>query len=154
MFKLNEARTENKMGVMPVNRLLLSMAIPMMISMLVQALYNVVDTIFVSSLGKDALTALSLAFSLQNLMISVAVGTGVGVNALLSKSLGAKEFDKANKAATNGVFLAMCSFVVFMIIGIFFTKPYFRMFGSSDSVVEYGYQYLSICCGVSVGLFG
>lgn len=154
MFKLNEARTENKMGVMPVNRLLLSMAIPMMISMLVQALYNVVDTIFVSSLGKDALTALSLAFSLQNLMISVAVGTGVGVNALLSKSLGAKEFDKANKAATNGVFLAMCSFVVFMIIGVFFTKPYFRMFGSSDSVVEYGYQYLSICCGVSVGLFG
>lgn len=146
--------TENKMGVMPVNRLLLSMSLPMVISMLVQALYNVVDTKFVSSLGQDALTALSLAFSLQNLMIAVATGTGVGVNALLSRSLGAKKFERANKAASNGVFLAMCSALVFMLVGVFFTRPFFEMFGSSEGVVEYGTQYLSICCVFSFGLFG
>ena len=151
---LTEVKKENKMGVMPVNRLLISMSVPMMISMLVQALYNIVDTIFVSSLGQDALTALSLAFSLQNLMIAVAVGTGVGVNALLSKSLGAKEYDRANKAATNGIFLAVCSAVVFMFIGFFLTEPYFRMFGSSEQVVKYGSTYLSICCTLSVGIFG
>lgn len=151
---MTEQPSENKMGVMPVNKLLLSMAVPMMISMLVQALYNVVDTIFVSKLGKDALTALSLAFPLQNLMIAVATGTGVGVNALLSRSLGEKNFDKANKAARNGIFLAFASFLVFMLIGIFLTRPYFRMFGSSDTVVDYGAQYLSICCGFSIGLFG
>ena len=154
MLKLTNSPTENKMGVMPVNRLLISMSLPMVISMLVQALYNVVDTIFVSSLGQDALTALSLAFSLQNLMIAVATGTGVGVNALLSRSLGAKKFDRANKAATNGVFLAMCSALVFMLVGIFFTRSFFEMFGSSEGVVEYGTQYLSICCTFSFGIFG
>ena len=154
MFNLTGQKSENKMGVMPVNKLLLSMAVPMIISMLVQALYNIVDTIFVSSLGQDALTALSLAFSLQNHMIAVAVGTGVGVNALLSKSLGAKEYDVANKAASNGIFLSICSALVFLVVGIFLTKPYFIMFGSSDMVVEYGSQYLTICCGLSVGLFG
>ena len=154
MFNLTGQKSENKMGVMPVNKLLLSMAVPMIISMLVQALYHIVDTIFVSSLGQDALTALSLAFSLQNLMIAVAVGTGVGVNALLSKSLGAKEYDVANKAASNGIFLSICSALVFLVVGIFLTKPYFIMFGSSDMVVEYGSQYLTICCGLSVGLFG
>ncbi len=154
MLKLTNNPAENKMGVMPVNRLLLSMSLPMVISMLVQALYNVVDTKFVSSLGQDALTALSLAFSLQNLMIAVATGTGVGVNALLSRSLGAKRFERANKAASNGVFLAMCSALVFMLVGVFFTRPYFEMFGSSEGVVEYGTQYLSICCVFSFGLFG
>ena len=147
-------QTENKMGVMPVNRLLISMAAPMIVSMLVQALYNVVDTIFVSGLGKDALTALSLAFSVQNLMIAVAVGTGVGVNALLSKSLGEKAFDRADKTAINGVFLAFLSSLVFVIIGIFFTKPYVSSFGASEQVVEYGGEYLSICCILSIGLFG
>lgn len=154
MFKLTNSPAENKMGIMPVNRLLISMSLPMVISMLVQALYNVVDTIFVSSLGQDALTALSLAFSLQNLMIAVATGTGVGVNALLSRSLGAKKFDRANKAATNGVFLAMCSALVFMLVGVFFTRAFFEMFGSSAGVVEYGTQYLSICCVFSFGIFG
>mgnify|MGYP001036558580 CR=1 FL=1 len=94
---------ENKMGTMPVNRLLLSMSIPIMISMLVQALYNVVDSIFVAQLSEDALNAVSLAFPIQNLMISVAVGTGVGINALLSRSLGEKNYDAANRAAENGV---------------------------------------------------
>ena len=107
---------ENKMGVMPVNKLLLSMSAPMMASMLVQALYNVVDSIFVSWIDKtndDALPAVSLAFPAQSLMIAVAVGTGVGVNALLSRRLGAKDFDGANKIAGNGLFLAACSYLVF-----------------------------------------
>lgn len=139
---------------MPVNRLLVSMAAPMMISMLVQALYNVVDTMFVSRLGQDALTALSLAFSVQNLMISVAVGTGVGINALLSRSLGEKEFERANKAAENGLFLAAINYIVFLLVGIFFSRAYFSMFDASESVTNYGSQYLSICCILSFGVFG
>ena len=154
MIYLTAEVKENKMGVMPVNKLLLTMSVPMMISMLVQALYNIVDTIFVSKLGTDALTALSLAFPVQNLMIAVATGTGVGMNALLSKSLGEKKFDRANRAACNGIFLAVCSAFVFLIIGLFLTKPFFNMFGSSDGVVEYGSRYLTICCGLSFGLFG
>ncbi len=151
---MTKPQTENKMGVMPVNRLLVSMAAPMMISMLVQALYNVVDTMFVSRLGQDALTALSLAFSVQNLMISVAVGTGVGINALLSRSLGEKEFERANKAAENGLFLAAINYIVFLLVGIFFSRAYFSMFGASESVTNYGSQYLSICCILSFGVFG
>lgn len=151
---LTQPRTENKMGVMPVNRLLVSMAAPMMISMLVQALYNVVDTMFVSRLGKDALTALSLAFSIQNLMIAVAVGTGVGINALLSRSLGEKEFERANKTAENGLFLAGINYIIFLFIGIFFSRSYFLLFGASEAVVEYGAEYLSICCILSFGVFG
>ena len=151
---MTQPRTENKMGVMPVNRLLVSMAAPMMISMLVQALYNVVDTMFVSRLGKDALTALSLAFSVQNLMIAVAVGTGVGINALLSRSLGEKEFERANKTAENGLFLAGINYIVFLLIGIFFSRSYFSLFGASETVTEYGAQYLSICCILSFGVFG
>lgn len=151
---LTQPRTENKMGVMPVNRLLVSMAAPMMISMLVQALYNVVDTMFVSRLGKDALTALSLAFSIQNLMIAVAVGTGVGINALLSRSLGEKEFERANKTAENGLFLAGINYIIFLFIGIFFSRSYFSLFGASEAVVEYGAEYLSICCILSFGVFG
>lgn len=139
---------------MPVNRLLVSMAAPMMISMLVQALYNVVDTMFVSRLGKDALTALSLAFSVQNLMIAVAVGTGVGINALLSRSLGEKEFERAGKTAENGLFLAGINYILFLIVGIFFSRSYFSLFGASETVTEYGAQYLSICCILSFGVFG
>ena len=112
---------ENKMGVQPVGRLLAGMAVPMMISMLVQALYNVVDSIFVSRLSENALTAVSLAFPLQNLMIAVCAGTTVGMNALLSRSLGAKEQDKADQAANTGIFLALCSFVLFCVIGVFFS---------------------------------
>ena len=103
------AQKENKMGVMPVNRLLISMSVPMMISMLVQALYNIVDSMFVAQLSENALTAVSLAFPAQNLMIAVATGTGVGINALLSKSLGEKNFRRADKTANNAVFLALCS---------------------------------------------
>lgn len=151
---MKENIRENKMGTQNVNSLLLSMAIPMMISMLAQALYNVVDTMFVSRLGQDALTALSLAFPVQNLMIAVGVGTGVGTNALLSRSLGEKNFNRANKVAQNGIFLCAISAIVVMLMGIFLVKPYFKSFGSSDSVTLLGTQYLSICMIFSFGLFG
>ena len=102
---------ENKMGVLPVKRLIITMSLPMMISMLVQALYNIVDSIFVAQINQPALTAVSLAFPMQNLMIAIGSGTAVGVNAMLSTSLGQKKFDKANSAANNGIFLAFCSFI-------------------------------------------
>ncbi len=151
---MTENTKENKMGTQKINSLLLSMAIPMMVSMLVQALYNVVDTMFVSRLGQDALTALSLAFPVQNLMIAVGVGTGVGVNALLSRSLGEKNFKKANKVAENGIFLCAISSLVVMLLGIFCVKPYFNSFGTTRNIVLLGTQYLSICMMFSFGLFG
>ena len=144
---------ENKMGVMPVNKLLLSMSVPMMISMLVQALYNIVDSIFVAQISENAFTALSLAFPAQTLMIAVATGTGVGINALLSKSLGEKNFERANKTARNGIFLAICGFVVFAILGIFLSRQFFLWQTDVMEIVDYGTQYLSICCICSFGLF-
>ena len=150
---MSENIRENKMGVQSVHSLLLSMSIPMMISMLVQALYNVVDTMFVSGLGQDALTALSLAFPVQNLLIAVGVGTGVGTNALLSRSLGEKNFERANKVANNGLFLSLISTIVVMVLSLF-SGHYFKFFGSSTNVVEMGTQYLGICMFFSVGLFG
>ena len=102
--------TENKMGVMPVNRLLISMSVPMMLSMLVQALYNIVDSMFVAQINENALTAVSLAFPVQNLMIAVGAGTGVGLNALVSRSLGEGNTERANKAANNGVILSFLAF--------------------------------------------
>ena len=144
---------ENKMGVMPVNKLLLSMSVPMMISMLVQALYNIVDSIFVAQISENAFTALSLAFPAQTLMIAVATGTGVGINALLSKSLGEKNFERANKTARNGIFLAICGFVVFAVLGIFLSRQFFLWQTDVMEIVDYGTQYLSICCICSFGLF-
>ncbi len=145
---------ENKMGTQKINSLLLSMAIPMMISMLVQALYNIVDTMFVSRLGQDALTALSLAFPVQNFLIAVGVGTGVGVNALLSRSLGEKNAERANRTAENGIFLFIISSIVVMLLGIFCVKPYFQSFGTTENIAELGTDYLSICMIFSIGLFG
>ena len=110
---------ENKMGTMPVNRLLLTMSLPMVISMLVQALYNIVDSIYVSQISENALTAVSLAFPIQNLMIAFASGTGVGVNALLSKSLGQKNFEQADRAAANGVVITVFNILLFVLIGAF-----------------------------------
>lgn len=144
---------ENKMGTMPVNRLLLSMSIPIMISMLVQALYNVVDSIFVAQLSEDALNAVSLAFPIQNLMISVAVGTGVGINALLSKSLGEKRQDRANAAAMNGLFLAAVSYLVFMLIGLTCSRLFFAIQTDKQAIVDYGESYMFIVCVLSVGMF-
>lgn len=148
-------KTENKMGVMSVKRLVITMSLPMMLSMLVQALYNVVDSVFVSRVCEDALTAVSLAFPIQNLMIGVATGTGVGVNALLSRSLGEKNFDKANKIAAQGVFLAMLSALFFLLFGVFGVKIFFAtQVEPGTAIYNYGVDYLSVICIASVGVFG
>ena len=144
---------ENIMGTMDINPLLIKLSVPMMISMLVQALYNVVDSIFVSHVSESALTAVSLAFSLQNVMIAVGVGTGVGVNALLSKSLGEKDQYRANKTAENGIFLAFCSFAVFFVIGLTCMKPYFYAQTNDAEIAQQGIRYLTVCSVFSLGLF-
>ena len=148
-----ERPRENKMGTMPVKKLLISMALPMMISMLVQALYNVVDSIFVARIEEDALTAVTLAFPLQNLMIAVGGGIGVGVNALLSRSLGEKRFDQANDAANTGLFLTFLHYILFLLIAIFAAKPFIRSQTADPRIMEYGVTYLTIVCGASIGLF-
>ena len=147
-----EAR-ENIMGTMEINPLLVKLSVPMMISMLVQALYNVVDSVFVSHVSESALTAVSLAFSLQNVMIAVGVGTGVGVNAMLSKSLGEKNQRRANATAENGIFLSLCSFVVFLVVGLTCMKPYFYAQTSDAAIARQGIQYLAVCCIFSLGIF-
>lgn len=143
----------DKMGTMPMNSLLLSMAFPMMISMLVQALYNIVDSVFVSMLNENALTAVSLAFPIQSLMIAVGAGTGVGINAILSRSLGEKEQESANKAAENGIFLAAVSYLVFLVLGLAIARPFYLSQTSDPQIVEYGVSYLSIVCAFSFGMF-
>ena len=147
---------ENKMGTMPVGKLLFNMSLPMMVSMLVQALYNIVDSIFVAKLSENALTAVSLAFPLQTLLIAVATGTGVGMNALLSKSLGEHDFKKANKIADNGIFLYVLSYIVFLILGFTVVKPFYAsQIGSADvEIMELGINYLSTVMILSFGLFG
>ena len=147
---------ENKMGTMPVGKLLFNMSLPMMVSMLVQALYNIVDSIFVAKLSENALTAVSLAFPLQTLLIAVATGTGVGMNALLSQSLGEHDFKKANKIADNGIFLYVLSYIVFLILGFTVVKPFYAsQIGSADvEIMELGIDYLSTVMILSFGLFG
>lgn len=145
---------ENKMGVMPVNRLLVTMALPIMVSMLVQALYNVVDSIFVARVSDEALTAVSLAFPAQNLMIAIGVGTCVGINALLSRALGEKEFDYANSVAKNGVFLAIISYLVFLVLGLTASEYFYTVQTNNKEVIEGGVAYLKICTVFSFGIFG
>ncbi len=144
---------ENKMGVMAENRLLLSMSIPMMVSMLVQALYNVVDSIFVSRINENALTAVSLAFPIQSLMIGLGVGTGVGVNALLSRSLGERDYKKVNDSAEHGIFLSVLSYFLFLVIGLTMVVPFYRTQTNDPQILQYGVQYLSIVCCCSFGMF-
>ena len=153
--ELGTKQQENKMGVMPVNRLLLNMSVPMMISMLVQALYNIVDSIFVARVSEEALTAVSLAFPIQTLLIAVGGGTGVGVNALLSKTLGEKNYETANKTAVNGIFLAFLNFLLFVVIGLTVVKPfYFSQVKTTESdIYSMGIQYLSIVCICSFGVY-
>ena len=150
---MSEQVQENKMGIMPVGKLLMSMSIPMMISMLVQALYNVVDSYFVAQISQDALNAVGLAFPIQNLMIAVSVGTGVGVNALLSRSLGEKNYETANATAGNGLLLAFLSGLVFIIIGQTVPRAFYLAQTDISGIVEQGSVYLSICCTWSMGLF-
>ena len=154
MSENNTIQTENKMGVMPVGKLLVQMALPMMISMLVQALYNIVDSIFVGYISENALTAVSLAFPIQNLMIAVATGTGVGINALLSMRLGQKNMNAVNDTAMNGLFLSICSFVVFVILGFTIPEVYFKSQTSDLEIIDYGVKYLRVCLIASFGLFG
>ena len=144
---------ENKMGVMPVKELIISMSLPMMISMLVQALYNVVDSIFVAKISEGALTAVTLAFPMQNLMIALGSGTGVGINALLSRSLGEKNFDKSDSSANTGLLLTFFNYIAFLIIGIFFAGPFISTQTSSPEIRAYGAEYLSIICCLSFGIF-
>ena len=144
---------ENRMGTQPVKQLIISMSLPMMISMLVQALYNVVDSIFVARIGEGALTAVTLAFPLQNLMIAVGSGTGVGINALLSRSLGEKKFDRSDSAANNGLFLTFMNFVIFLLIGIFFARPFIKTQITDPQIIEYGATYLQIVSCLSFGIF-
>ena len=144
---------ENKMGVMPIGKLLVNMALPIILSMLVQALYNVVDSIYVSQISESAVAALSLAFPVQNLLIGFAVGIGVGVNSLLSKSLGMRDQEAANRTAGNGMVLMMIASFGFMLFGIFGVRPFFQVQSNVAETVEGGIDYLSICCIFSMGVF-
>ena len=148
-----ETLQENKMGVMPVGKLLVNMALPMIISMLVQALYNIVDSVYVSQVSESAVTALSLAFPVQNMQIGFAVGVGVGVNALLSQSLGRKDQESVNWAAGQGIFLALVATGLFMLFGFFGVRPYYTMQSTVAETVEGGIAYTSICCIFTVGIF-
>ena len=144
---------ENKMGVMPIGKLLVNMALPIILSMLVQALYNVVDSIYVSQISESAVAALSLAFPVQNLLIGFAVDIGVGVNSLLSKSLGMRDQEAANRTAGNGMVLMMIASFGFMLFGIFGVRPFFQVQSNVVETVEGGIDYLSICCIFSMGVF-
>ncbi len=145
---------ENKMGVMPVGKLLINMSVPMMCSMLVQALYNVVDSIFVSQICEDALTAVSMAFPLQSILIALGAGMGVGVNALVSRALGEKNFTRASRVAEHGVFLSICTYVVFLIIGLTCITPFYVGQTDNAAIIGYGVQYLTIVSCMSFGIFG
>lgn len=148
-----EQTKENKMGVVPVNKLLITMSLPMMASMLVQALYNVVDSIFVSRINENALTAVSLAFPIQTLMIAVAGGTCVGINAVLSKALGEKNQDVVNKTAGNGITLMAAGYVIFLLVGLFGAKAFYLSQTDDAQIVQYGCEYLSVVCCMSFGIY-
>lgn len=143
----------NKLGTMPISKLIWNMSLPIIVSMLVQALYNIVDSVFVSRICEQALTAVSLAFPAQNLMIGLATGTAVGVNALMGRALGAGEHERANHIATNGVFLAGVGFAICAILAAFFARMFFAAQTSIDYIVDNGATYLRICCCASLGLF-
>ena len=150
---MNKEIKENKMGTMPVGKLLISMSLPMMISMIVQAMYNIVDSIFVSRIHEDALTAVSMAFPLQTLCVALGAGMGVGINALLSRSLGAKDQEMVNKSAMNGIFMTLVSYILFLILGLTAVRPFYMIQTDSAAIIEYGTQYLSVVCCFSFGMF-
>lgn len=152
--RMEELREENKMGSMPIGRLLITMAVPMILSMLVQALYNIVDSIFVARISQDALSAVSLAFSLQNLMIAIGSGTGVGINAFLSKSLGEHDYKSANKVANHTIYFWAISFVIFLVIGLTCSEAYFRVQTSDENIIGYGVDYMKVVACCCFGLFG
>ena len=149
-----ELQKENKMGTMPLLKLIITMSLPMILSMLVQACYNIVDSIFIARYSDAALAAVSYAFPAQNLMIGVATGTGVGINALLSRSLGEKNFEKANRTAGNGIVLALLSSLAFLIFGLTMSETLISFQTKTPEIIKYGTKYLTICCGLSFGIFG
>ena len=151
---MSENIQENKMGVMPVPKLLFNMAIPMVVSMLMQALYNIVDSAFVGMYSTHALEAVSIAFPIQNLMIAFATGTGVGINALLSRHLGEKKFEAVDTTANTGLFLAICSYILFAILGLTIVRPFFSMQSDIAEVVNYGEEYLTVILLCGFGIFG
>ncbi len=144
---------ENKMGIMPINKLLISMALPMMISMLVQALYNIIDSIFVARLSEDALTAVSMAFPMQNLMIATATGLGVGINAMLSRHLGEKNRAAADKVALNGIFLEFLAYIIFLILAFTVIRPFYLVQAGEGEIAEMGIEYLTIATAAAFGIF-
>ena len=150
---MEENIRENKMGTMPIGKLLANMAGPVMVSMLFQALYNIVDSVFVARLSQDAMNAVSLAFPLQMLCIAFSVGTGVGMNALLARSLGEKNQTAVNRAAGTGLFLTLCTAAVFMLFGLTMAAPYFRVQTDNAQIIAYGQDYVRICIGCSLGIF-
>ena len=147
-------QNENKLGVMPIKKLIWNMSLPIIISMLVQALYNIVDSVFVSWVSEASLTAVSLAFPAQNLMISLAAGTAVGVNALMGRALGAKDQKRADTVAMNGLFLALMGFVLCAVLGLTLSDFYFRSQTDVEEIIQMGNQYLMIVMGASFGAFG
>ena len=148
-----ENAKQNKMGTAPIFPLIVSMSLPAMFSMLIQAMYNIVDSIFVARVGDNALTAVSLAFPIQTLIIAVAVGTGVGLNSLISRRLGEQNYEAANSAASQGPFLGICSWLVFAVFGLFFSRTFFEAFTETAQVIEMGTQYISIVTIFSFGSF-
>ena len=152
MDNLNQVQ-ENKMGTMPINRLLISISVPMMISMLVQALYNIVDSIFVAQIDEKALTGVTLAFPVQSLMIAIAVGSGVGINALISRRLGQQRFEEANQTAENGIFLNILHYIFFAGLAVLFMNQFFRSQTSDPDIIRYGEEYLYIISFLGLGKF-
>lgn len=150
MFNMAELK-ENKMGVMPIKKLILSMSLPMMLSMLVQALYNIVDSVFVSRISENALTAVTLAFPLQTLIISFGSGVGVGINALLSKALGEKNFKRADSAANSGILLTIVNYIIFFFVGLFVVEKFIYSQTDNPEIAAYGIQYLTVICYLSIG---
>lgn len=152
---MEENVTTNKMGTEPVHKVMLKMAIPIVLSMVLQAVYNIVDSIFVSNMstnGEEALNALTLAFPVQMLMVAVGIGTGVGANALISKCLGEKNLKNASKAAGNAIFLGIVIYVVFLLFGLFGVEAYIKTQSSNTLIVSMACEYLKICCVVSMGI--
>ena len=152
-MSVNSMPKENKMGTMPVKKLIFNMALPLIISMLIQALYNIVDSIFVSRISEDALTAVSLAFPAQNLMIGLATGTAVGVNALMGRALGAGQRERADKVANHGILLALVGFVISALLGATCSDLFFRSQTQIENIIRMGNDYLRVVTIGSLGMF-
>lgn len=150
MEKAIELKNENKMGTMPMTKLILTMSLPAIFSMTIQAMYNIVDSIFIGQWNQNGLTATSLAYPLQMLLIAVSVGTAVGVNSLVSRKLGEKNFKQANDAATHGLILCVFSYIIFLLIGIFAVRPFMSVYTDNEEIIEFGVQYLSVVLCFSI----